>query len=88
MSITELPLLVDSTTNIRITVVLLERGVKCGAGEIGARKPDRWLCTFSAKGEIARRELHSDVIGRPPTWEEVSIDFCTYPDRWTSAPLA
>lgn len=63
-------------------VVLLDRGERCGPGEIGARKPDVWLCTQWCAAGVYQRVLYSDIVGLVPTPHELAIDMGTYPDRW------
>ena len=78
---------VDLTpSSVGSLVVLLERGIAAGPGAIGAVKPDRWLCTVWACGLVRRREMLSDIIGRPPPQLELTYSLALYPEKWSQDP--
>lgn len=66
------------------SLVLLESGIRCGEGAIGAVKPDRWLCTLWDCDTVIQTESLSDVIGRRPTMLELALDAVNHPERWRS----
>lgn len=64
------------------SVILLEPGERCDAESIGAKKPDRWLCTLWDGDTILQRESLCDVIGRRPTMFELAMSAANHPELW------
>lgn len=70
------------------SAILLEAGERSGPGCIGARRPDRWLCTLWDAPTILRREMLSDIIGRPPTMIELALSAVNHPERWRAVEVS
>lgn len=61
-------------------VMLLERGTD------GCR-PDVWCCSQWSAAGVYQRLIYRDIIGRPPTPQELAHDMVEHPDMWVHRQL-
>jgi hypothetical protein len=86
-----------SPTSVGCIVRLVQRGER-GAltstingqtiATIGCVKPGIWTAVVWINGRVfENRGIWSDIIGRPPTIEELLLSMKTRPERWLLLPV-
>lgn len=86
-----------TTTDVGCIVRLVQRGERgpiqsTFAGmlfpTIGAAKPDIWTAVVWINGRVfENRGIWSDVLGRPPSFDELLLSMKSRPDRWPMLPV-
>lgn len=74
-------------SSITTIVRLIERGERARPGEIGARRPNRWMFVVIIAGELWQRDALCDVLSHVPSANELIQNFTDQPHMWRAVSL-